>query len=478
MICDIFIDDHFSNWCQRHASQFQMLPGKGNTDDRNRKEAGKENIYFIYGQRVIENASKAGYCRLRHLEGAIMKRPSTLLVASLVVVSAPLASPQIHPALPGGTESARLTTPRIPPLAESQWTDQHRGLVGEYAPDGRVGNGLATLLHVPELVEAILPFVRFLSQESSLEPRHRALLVLRTAWVTQNQYVWSQFAPRGREAGLRDDELRRIAGGPGADGWNEFEATLLRLADELYRNSSVTDATWTTLGIRYNLRQMVDAIMNVNEFILLSMMFNALGVQPDAWSPDRLPTDVTYRISVPDPEPRLRHPRIAPLEGDGLRVSRTFRRHPRLADARAGQSGFVNRISPLTPHNRELLILRIGWNCQAVYEWAKHVGSVGRARDHGLDPRNVALGQDAPGWEPFHVTLLNVAEPVAVFPAPQLYRDAMVSDETWAALTAEYDTRETMSVLMTVSNYRLVSMSLNAFGVQPLDTDERFPVLP
>ena len=399
-----------------------------------------------------------------------MKRPSTLLVASLLVLSAPLASSQARPALPGGTESVRLTTPRIPPLAESQWTDQHRGLVGEYAPGGRVGNGLATLLHVPELVEAILPFVRFLSQESSLEPRHRALLVLRTAWVTQNQYVWSQFAPRGREAGLRDDELRRIAGGPGADGWNEFEATLLRLADELYRNSSVTDATWTTLGIRYNLRQMVEAIMNVNEFILLSMMFNALGVQPDAWSSDRLPTDVTYRISVPDPEPRLRHPRIAPLEGDGLRVSRTFRRHPRLADARAGQSGFVNRISPLTPHNRELLILRIGWNCQAVYEWAKHVGSVGRARDHGLDPRNVAFGQDAPGWEPFHVTLLNVAD--------ELYRDAMVSDETWAALTAEYDTRETMSVLMTVSNYRLVSMSLNAFGVQPLDTDERFPVLP
>ena len=114
--------------------------------------------------------------------------------------------------------------------------------------------------------------------------------------------------------------------------------------------------------------------------------------------------------------------------------------------------------------------MRTGWNCQSVYEWAKHVGVPGRARDHGLEPRNVAIGQKAPGWEPLHVTLLNIAD--------QLYRDAMVSDETWAALIAEYDTRETMSVLMTVSNYRLVSMSLNAFGVQPLDTDERFPVFP
>ena len=398
-----------------------------------------------------------------------MKRLPTLLVAALFVLSPSLAASQTRPAQPGSTEPVRLTTPRVPPLPEGQWTERHRALVAKYAPDGRVGNGLATLLHVPELVDAIVPFVRFLSRESSLEPRHRALIVLRTAWVTQNQYLWARFAEVGREAGLTDDELRRIASGPNADGWSDFEASLLRLADELYCNSSVTDATWTTLGIRYNLLQLVEAVMNVNEFTLLSMIFNALGVQPDTWTLDRLPTDVPYRTFAPEPEPPLRRPRIAPLEGDGLRVSRTFQRHPGL-ETRAGQSGFVNRVSPLTPHNRELLILRTGWNCQAVYEWAKHVGSVGRARDHGLEPRDVAIGQDAPAWEPFHVTLLNVAD--------ELYRDATVSDETWAALTAEYDTRETMSVLMTVSNYRLVSMSLNAFGVQPLDSDEQFQVFP
>ncbi len=399
-----------------------------------------------------------------------MSRQLVLLAATLLVFSPSLAASQTRPTQPGRTRPVRLTTPRIPPLAESQWTDQHRALIVEYTPDGRVGNGLATLLHVPELVEAIMPFVGFLSRESSLEPRHRALLLLRTAWVTQNQYFWARFASVARAAGLTGDDLHQIASGPTAGGWNDFEATLLRLADELYRNSSVTDATWTTLGIRYNLTQMVEAVMNVSEFTLLSLMFNAMGVQPDAWSTERLPTDVPYRIVVPDPEPPLRRPRIAPLAGDGTRARRTFRRHPRLSEARSGQAGFVNRISSLAPHNRELLILRTGWNCQSVYEWAKHVGVPGRARDHGLEPRNVAIGQKAPGWEPLHVTLLNIAD--------ELYRDAMVSDETWAALIAEYDTRETMSVLMTVSNYRLVSMSLNAFGVQPLDTDERFPVFP
>lgn len=392
------------------------------------------------------------------------------LVGALVVFSPSFSWSQNRPAQPGGAPPDQLATPRIPPLAESQWTDQHRELVREYAPNGEAGNGLATLLHVPELVEAIMPFTRFLSQESSLDDRHRALLVLRTAWVTQNQYLWSRFVRVARDAGLTNDQIGQVAEGPTASGWSDFEATLLRLADELYQNSSVTDATWTTLGIRYNLTEMVEAVMNVNEFTLLAMMFNAMGVQPDAGVTDRLPTSVPAAVSAPDQDPALRRPRVAPLAGEGIRVGRTFRRHPRLAEARSGQSGFVNRISPLVPFNRELLILRIGWNCQAVYEWAKHVGSVGRARDYGLEPRDVAIGQGAPGWEPFHVTLLNVAD--------ELYRDATVSDETWAALTAEYDTREVISVLMTVSNYRLVSMSLNAFGVQPLDTDERFPEFP
>ncbi len=134
---------------------------------------------------------------------------------------------------------------------------------------------------------------------------------------------------------------------------------------------------------------------------------------------------------------------------------------------RRGNSNYVNRVSPLTPHYRELLILRIGWNCQAVYEWAKHVGSVGRARDHGLEPARIAAGPDAPGWDAFEIAHLDAAD--------EIYRDGIVSDATWTALAQRYDTREMMSVLMTVANYRLVSMSLNAFGVQPQPTDELFP---
>ena len=389
-----------------------------------------------------------------------------LALAGAALLAAEPASAQLRPGPPGTTEAVRLTEPRIAPLPESQWTDEHRARVDRWAPEVRIGNAFRTLLNVPELVDAVMPFRVYITRETTIPPRHRELLILRTAWLTQNRHLWADHAPTARLVGLTADEVSRIAEGPAAPGWSPFEAALLRLADELYRNSSVRDAVWAALDERFDLLELVDAVMTVNQTTLLAMLLNSFGVQPDGDALARWPADVPWRIDVADPEPPLREPRVAPLEGEGIRVGRTFGRHPRMQAARSGQSGYVNRVSPLTPYFRELLILRIGWNCQAVYEWAKHVGSVGRARDHGLEPERIALGRDA-GWDPF--------EQAHVRAADEIYRDGIIADDTWADLASQYDTREMMSVVMTVANYRLVSMSLNALGVQPQETDELFP---
>ena len=373
---------------------------------------------------------------------------------------------QVRPDAPGSTAVVRLHEPRITPLPDTEWTDEQRALVERYAPEVRIGNGFRTMLRVPELVEAVMPFVLYTTIDSTLVPRHRALLVLRAAWLCQSEAIWAEQAVLARAAGVTPPDLRRVAEGPDAAGWDPFEATLLRLADELYRNSSVRDEIWDALAARYDLYNLVDAVMAVNETTLLAMLYNSWGVQPDESAQARFPADVPYRLDVPQPEPPLTEPRVAPLEGEGIRVRRTFARHPEMQAARSGQSGYVNRISALTPYFRELLILRIGWNCQAVYEWAKHVGSVGRARDHGLEPERIARGPDA-GWDDFEAAHVRAAD--------EIYRDGIIADDTWAALAARYDTREMMSVVMTVANYRLVSMSLNVLGVQPQPTDELFP---
>ena len=372
---------------------------------------------------------------------------------------------------PGAHQPIALKAPRIVPVPEGQWTDVQKQLVAKYAPSGRADNALKTLLNLPELVDAVMPYTNYLLNESSLSPRHRALLVLRTAWLLGNQPLWATEAKAARDAGMNASELRRIAQGPEASGWDPFDGTLLRLADELFRNSSVTNSTWQSLSSRYELTSLMDAVETVNHFIVLSMIYNTLGVQPDADLTDRLPTDVAYRIPVPAREPALTVARVEPNPGRGIAVGRTFGKYPKLNERWSPRQNFILRTSKLTPHQREMLILRMGWNCRAEYEWAKHVGTVGRARDQGLDPAKIAEGANASTWDPLDRALLHASD--------ELYRDGIVSDATWRALSEKLDNGLIMSAIFTTGDYRAISLSLNTYGVQ-LDepSDERLPKVP
>jgi alkylhydroperoxidase family enzyme len=388
-------------------------------------------------------------------------------MAALIFVSGALAAKTIPDRPPADKQPASAKL-RVAPVPEAEWTAAQKDLAAKFSRGGGADNQLKTLLNVPEIVEGVLPFTIYVTEESQLIPRHREQLILRTAWLNGSQALWAKHAVRARQVGLTDEEIRRVAQGPDAAGWTPFEKTLVQMADQLYRNSSVADATWRTLAAQYDLERLMDAVETVNHLTFLAGMFNSFGVQPDEAWPDRLPR-IPYRINVPEPEPPLAAARVEPLPGPGIAVGRTFARHARLNQPRSRRANYVNRVSPLSPRHREMLILRIGWNCQSEYEWAQHVGSVGRAREHGADPVMIARGPDAPGIDPFDAAILRAAD--------ELYRDAVVSDRTWSALAARFDTRSLMSAVYSVGSYRATSMSLKTYGVQLEPTDERFPKL-
>ena len=115
----------------------------------------------------------------------------------------------------------------------------------EFVPTAaRPGNGFLTLLNVPELVDHTMSFYQYVSQDSSLPPRIRELLILRTAWLHGSDAIWRERVPFARKAGLDGRRSAQYRGGPGGAGWDPFEANLLRLADQLFRNSFVNDAVF------------------------------------------------------------------------------------------------------------------------------------------------------------------------------------------------------------------------------------------
>jgi len=356
---------------------------------------------------------------------------------------------------------------RVAPLPDAEWNDAHRALAQKYARYGAPDNAFKTLLRVPELADGVMPYTIYLSEDSILTPRQRELLILRAAWLGGNQTVWSRHAPRARRAGMTDADLRRLAEGGSAKGWDPLEATLLGMADQLFRNASVTNATWAELSKTFDTFRLMDAVETVNHFVVLSLIYNSYGIQPEAGAKDRIPADVPYRITVPPREPALATPRVVAPPGQGIAVGRTFGLYPTLSRAWSPRQTFILQRSPLTPRHREMLILRMGWNCQSEYEWAQHVGRVGRAREWGLEPKLIAQGPDAPGWDATEKTILRASD--------ELYRNAVVSDGTWKTLVDLFGVPWAMSAVFTTSDYGAISRSLLTYGVPLEPGDERFP---
>ena len=127
-------------------------------------------------------------------------------------------------------------------------------------------------------------------RETSLPPRHRELLILRTGWNCQSEYEFAQHARYGRSVGLSDEEIRRVAAGPEDEGWDPFDASLLRAADELHGDAFISDATWDALAERYSVQQLMDAVFTVGAYHIVSMALNSFGVQFEPYTTDRFPT--------------------------------------------------------------------------------------------------------------------------------------------------------------------------------------------
>jgi alkylhydroperoxidase family enzyme len=383
--------------------------------------------------------------------------------------------------------------PRIRPTPGNTQTDEHRALTATYSGTFGTGADFRTLLVHPEAVKGVLPFANYILSESTLTPRHRDLLILRTAWNARSPYLWSK-----HELGVFTAAVVTPIAGPPIDpfareslaaigrqstGFSDFERTLLRAADELHLYSFIRDETWAALAQQYNVQQLMDAAFTVAEMTMIAGIVNSVRV-------DLEPGWVTFERTGARPSTNretamtLQRPRIDPVvlseaapdvrvmldpAGSGRDIAavyRTFARHPKLYPPRQILSEYIRTKSTLSPRVREMLILRIGWRCRSAYEWAAHAPAGRRA---GLtdDQIRMLARSGYEGWTPADAAIVRAAD--------ELFADDTISDATWKVLDDQFDERQLLDVLITTGGYRMVSMVLNTFGVPAEPNSEPFP---
>ena len=146
------------------------------------------------------------------------------------------------------------------------------------------------------------------------------------------------------------------------------------------------------------------------------------------------------------------------LDGKIINLFRALANHVKLAKRWFLFSNHIMAKSTLALREREILILRIGWLCQAGYEWGQHV-IIGKKC--GLSHDEIQAIKEGPGaenWSRHDAFLLRAVD--------ELHGDAFISDETWAGVKETYTDQQIMDLVFTVGQYNMVSMALNSFGVQ------------
>jgi len=153
--------------------------------------------------------------------------------------------------------------------------------------------------------------------------------------------------------------------------------------------------------------------------------------------------------------------------GGVLNIFKTLAHHPKLMKRWLVFGAHVLSKNELPPRERELVILRVGWLCQAKYEWAQHVviGKQTGITDEEIE--RLCDDVEAPGWSDPERLLLRATD--------ELHHDHCITDATWQQLTQHFTTQAIIDLVFTVGQYTLVSMALNSLGAE-LDAGlEGFP---
>ena len=172
-------------------------------------------------------------------------------------------------------------------------------------------------------------------------------------------------------------------------------------------------------------------------------------IQPKDW------TDEIKKILQPNVE-----------KGTVFNIFKTLSHHPDLFRRWLVFGNHVLFKSTLPPRERELIILRIGWLCEAEYEWAQHVLIGKEAGLTAEEIDRIKAGPNARGWSEADKLLLQATD--------ELRKDAFITDATWNGLSQHFDSKQLMDVVFAVGQYNLVSMALNTLGVQLDDGLEGF----
>lgn len=163
---------------------------------------------------------------------------------------------------------------RIPPVAPEDFTAEQAELVGDWKHlvFSRV------IVNNPKMYRTFLPHIHASIALTSLPPRDRQVLVLRSLATCNDIYELAHHITISRNAGISDEDIAAFQRGNG-DSLSDHERALVAAADELKRDQFISDATWEKLAQRYSTDQLMEVVFVTGLYLTMAMLTKTFGME-------------------------------------------------------------------------------------------------------------------------------------------------------------------------------------------------------
>lgn len=197
------------------------------------------------------------------------------------------------PSDPGQLLHVPQPEPRIAPVPDTYGLpdDLVTILSSGWMHDGQPLNMPRTLAHHPRLLKRFSLFAGLFLLKSSLPTRDRELLTLRSAFRAGTEYYFGLHVRAAEESGISPAELRRLTDVTAT--WDDRDAVLIRMADELVEEALLSDATWNEAAAFYTDEQLMEAILLPGFYRMVAGFVNTIRVQREDGIPGWPTTEET-----------------------------------------------------------------------------------------------------------------------------------------------------------------------------------------
>lgn len=132
------------------------------------------------------------------------------------------------------------------------------------------------MINYPEFLKAIAAFGKRAIDNTSLPPRVWQLACMRTVWLCDSEYLWSQHRKACLKLGVTDEDLFGVAEGPKSASLKGFDRVVVSTVDDMYYNNRISDENWGRFE-QFGTEGVTDLILVYGLYVLQSCVARNFG---------------------------------------------------------------------------------------------------------------------------------------------------------------------------------------------------------